>query len=872
MLGACANSVLNAQRMTTQAPPSANAAAVPKVELPDDPEQVAYPDAKPVPPPQSPDLVHLESTNPQTYQGGVYTLDKDVVITYKDRRVQADHIEYDSNTAEVTLTGHVLLTNSATQERIAASHGTYNLKAETGRFYDVDGSYGIKTDPARHRTVYTTDSPFLFTGRMVVKTAPDNYDVYSGTVTTCTLPKPDWLFSSDHIALNDNIAAMHGATFRLLNIPLFYFPYATHPADPNARQSGFLIPTISNSSSKGIVIGEQVYMVIDRSSDLTVGADYYSMIGWAQMATFRYKGPALDFLKLHYQGVLDRRIPSENQGGEEAVLAARHDISTETRAAANIDYLSSYIYREAFSDSYNQAVTSDILSTVYITHQFYGLEFGALADRYQGIKVVGTPTRAQQEVHIFHAPTLSFDSTEHLVPDTGNRFSNGLEISLESSASGLKRTQPNFETGGIVERFDVHPQANYPIAIDDWHIVPSVAVRETYYTRARASAVPGQPPEQSEESTSRFDVEFNLAIRPPAIERTFEPGHLTKILGTELRHTIEPEFTYRLADGVDNFRNILRFDDVDVMSNTDEFEYGVTQRIFRKPKPRAVAETGKPCPTEAIAQLAGFNSDAPNGIDDAPMSETPDADTPTGGQCPSEELISWRLTQRYFFDQTFGGAIANGRRNLFTTTLDLSGVAFLTEPREISPLISRLRVRSSAHTDFEWDFDFDTGAKKFNSSNVYVDLHQGNVFSALSYARLDAPGRFFTENPTPTTGSASSNGVTTAISDFNQLRFLVGYGSPVKRGLSLAGNAGIDLKHLYGATSTSSTGETTTVYPALLQLGTIQAAYNWNCCGLAFEYRKEELGSVLNDSTYRFNFTLANIATVGNLRRVERLF
>jgi LPS-assembly protein len=185
-------------------------------------------------------------------------------------------------------------------------------------------------------------------------------------------------------------------------------------------------------------------------------------------------------------------------------------------------------------------------------------------------------------------------------------------------------------------------------------------------------------------------------------------------------------------------------------------------------------------------------------------------------------------------------------------------------------LISRLRVRSSAHTDVEWDFDYDTGAKKFTSSNVYVDLHQGLKFAALSYARLDAPGRFFTESPTPSTNGTS--GVTSSISDFNQLRFLVGYGNPAKRGLSLAGNAGIDLKALYGATAVNSAGVSTTVYPALLQYAALQASYNWNCCGLAIEYRKLELGSVRNEGTYRFSFTLANIGAAGNLRRAERLF
>jgi LPS-assembly protein len=65
---------------------------------------------------------------------------------------------------------------------------------------------------------------------------------------------------------------------------------------------------------------------------------------------------------------------------------------------------------------------------------------------------------------------------------------------------------------------------------------------------------------------------------------------------------------------------------------------------------------------------------------------------------------------------------------------------------------------------------------------------------------------------------------------------------------------------------------TTTVYPALLQYATIQANYNWNCCGLSVEYRKFELGSVRNEGSYKFNLTLANIGTAGNLRKAERLF
>jgi LPS-assembly protein len=142
----------------------------------------------------------------------------------------------------------------------------------------------------------------------------------------------------------------------------------------------------------------------------------------------------------------------------------------------------------------------------------------------------------------------------------------------------------------------------------------------------------------------------------------------------------------------------------------------------------------------------------------------------------------------------------------------------------------------------EWDFDLDTGAKKFTSNNVLVDVHTGNVFTGLSYARLNAPGRSYSE------------GVTSSTSDFNQMRLLAGYGSPSKRGLGVAANVGLDLR--LGS----------------VQYAAVQTSYNWDCCGLSVEYRKYELGSVRNENAYRFNFTLVNIGTAGNLRRAERLF
>jgi LPS-assembly protein len=878
----------SAQQMTTKALPSREAASASSSQasgsaqegtnaLPDTPSETRYPTAYPVPVPGDTVPLTIESTGTQSYRAGVYDLDQDVVITYKDRVVRADHMMYDSNTGDVVATGHLVLTGGVTQEVIHATHGTYNLKTGSGRFYEVTGSVALKPQAGRApavvpadptyasaaRYVYSNGNPMLFTGRIVVKTGPMGYEIYDGTVTSCQLPKPDWLLSGAHFSADGEQVRAVNATFHLLGYPVLFLPYVTHPEDSRERESGFLIPDIGESSTKGIILGEQIYMVLGRSADLTVGADYYSSRGWAQMATFRYRGQNLDFASVHYSGLLDRGYTPvggvyTNQGGEDLVFAGRHDFSSETRSAANVEYLSSYVYREAFTDNFNQAVTSDVVSTAYITHEHNGYETAATIDRYQGIKVIATaataatattpamPGQPEQQVHIFHAPTFSLSTTDLRLG------SSQLEYTLDSSASAMVRSQPRFSTN-TVGRFDFRPQVALPFSLGDWRFRPSVAVRETVYTDARVTPY-GPLPVETGNALSRSDFEGSFELRPPVVARTFDTKGLAKFLGDEVRHTIEPEITYRYVGGIHNFLKVLRFDENDVVSDTNEVEYGVTQRLFRHRR-TLLGKDGnvRPCHVDELPQGPGLEPEA---------ASEPVSDETPGKGCGNEELISWKVAQKYFFDPTLGGAVVNGRRNIFATTLDFSGVAFLTEPRDISPLISRLRVRTSTNTDLEWDIDMDTGAKKITGNNVFVDVHRSGAFGAFSYALLNAPGRAYVE------------GVNSTVSSFNQLRVLMGYGQPTRPGLSVAGNAGLDLCPVSPTQRLTTSGTTATPSAgcALIQYAALQASYNWNCCGLAMEYRKYELGSVRNEGVYRFNFTLANIGTAGNLRRAERLF
>jgi LPS-assembly protein len=641
--------------------------------------------------------------------------------------------------------------------------------------------------------------------------------------------------------LNEKNARATNGIFRLWNVPTLYVPYVSLPAHSESRQSGFLVPWAWTSSTKGLIITDEYYWAMNRSADLMLGLDYFSLRGWQERATFRYKGRGDDFGMAHFSGFQDRGYFTDgtyvNQTGQNAVFSGRHDLSPETRIVANVDYLSSFPYQEAFSNDFDQAASTDILSYAYGQHETEGYLAAFYSDRYQGLKRAASTalqsrivpgkafiqlpadgiTLPEEEVTIFHAPSLDLSTTDHSLQGTR------IQWQFDGSAAGLKRSEPGFTSSGIIERVDLHPEISLPFAVGDWHFRPSLAVRDTFYSRSRETpSAPNAPVNESTSTLNRGDVEIGMDVRPPVIERTFDSSTIERWFGGPIKHTVEPELTYRYVTGINNFLNVLRFDDIDVASDTNELEYGVTQRLFLRP-----VKSGPCTPEETKADSLPRKNAGKESV------KVP---------CGNREWISWRLAQKRFFDPMFGGAIQDGRRNIFTTTLDFSGIAFLTQPRDVSPLISRMRVRLSDKMDFEWNADLDAGAKKVTSNNFLANVHEGDFFAGLSYARLNAPGRSY------------SDGVPSSVSNSRQIRLLAGYGTPTKPGFGIGANANLDLNL------------------GTIQYEAVQSAYNWSCCGLSVEYGRYNLGAVRDESVWRYSITLKNIITAGNLNRAVSLF
>ncbi len=789
-------------------------------QLPDDPGQEILPLAQPEPQPLTGTPVEWQAQK-QVWVRDTVTLTGDVVFHYRDYILRADKVTYNRATTELQADGHLQVAGGPNDVFINASHGEMQLNAHTARFYNVIGSQGVRT--AGHTVVYSTANPLRFTARVIIENGEGNYKLVDGTMTNCRLPHPDWEIIARTIALNNDRASTSNAIFQFLRIPVFYLPYLRHVVAAGNRESGFLIPTPENSSVKGYVIGEQVYWAINRSMDMVIGSDYFSKRGWAPNGDFRYKGPGLDHLIARWNSLLDRGIEQPgpngtlqlvNQGGADIFAEGSKQFSPYSRIAGTAEYLSSYVYRLVFNDNYSQATSSQVSSDVAFTHARNGRIPSVSLQRFETF----ASTTNGDEVRLLHLPALRYDTLDRPLRTPHVYFG------LGSSLNYLSRSEPNFHARNV-GRWDFYPHIVLPFSGGGWSATVEGAFRDTSYSSSQypdLRDINGGVPFISHDALHRLDAEADVDIRPPALERDF-----TLPWGT-LRHVIEPELTYRRVAGIGPAaRNVLLFDTTDVVTDTDEAGYSLTQRFYLKPK-------------EQHSCNAGDDSVADSSMTKGEVEHCPQA---------PREWATWQIAQKFFADPRFGGALIPGRRNVFESSLDLTSIAFLTSPRNISPVVSHLRFNAIDNLRIEWDFAYDPKAGHMDSDNLFAGYSFGRTTVGLVHAQLNAPDEI--------TSATSTTPVSTTLKS-QLVEPFVEIGKPSGAGFNLAVNGGYDF------------AEHTTQYAGA------QAAYNWDCCGLTLGYRRFELGSVgtvsRDETQWLYSFTLANFGNVGDIRRANSVF
>ena len=185
-------------------------------------------------------------------------------------------------------------------------------------------------------------------------------------------------------------------------------------------------------------------------------------------------------------------------------------------------------------------------------------------------------------------------------------------FSLDSSFGLERRSEPEFQTRQFVQRVTFEPRMMTALHWHGFDLAPSFGVHEIAYD----SRITNNVGDRRQRAAFRPRC-FAGRIRAASVgaSSTRRSGWAGERRSGQ--HVIEPRVTYRYVTGIQDFNNVIRFDDADVLSNTNEVEFSLTNRLLAKDSNGSVSE-----------------------------------------------VLSWQLWYKRYLDPTFGGAVIPGQPNV----------------------------------------------------------------------------------------------------------------------------------------------------------------------------------------------------------------
>ena len=197
-----------------------------------------------------------------------------VTIARAGSLLTADEVRIDRETKEAEAIGNVQLSDP--QGTVRAERFHVNLEDETGTLTGGD--------------VYLPATRLSVSGDRFEKSYGQTYHIENGRFTTCDcgVGPPTWSIAGDEVDITlDGYGLVSGATFEILDVPVFYLPKAAFPAKVS-RQSGLLAPQLGYSQKRGFTFLQPLYVVLNKSADATISADVETEARIGGILEYRY--------------------------------------------------------------------------------------------------------------------------------------------------------------------------------------------------------------------------------------------------------------------------------------------------------------------------------------------------------------------------------------------------------------------------------------------------------------------------------------------------------------------------------------------------------------------------------------------------------
>ena len=730
-----------------------------------------------------------------------------VDVRYGAYRLQADRVTIYEIDARVVAEGNVIF-DQGLDQRITAERGEWNYKTKLGKFFKSTG-YTNQTNDG---------SVVFFTAESVERISETEVLVSNGMFTACEDLVPKWSFSADEarISVDDRIR-LKNAKFKVLDRALLSLPYVSLPIKKNDRASGFLTPSFGYSGKKGARLSGAYYKTLGDSADLTFRGDIFSARGIGLGVEGRTKANESSFLNFGFYFVKDRifgvKADSANpdQGGSAFHAEGVQYFSNGFTAAVDVKLTSSLAFRQAFSEGIQQ-----IISPIEVSQGFASKSWGAYTlNVLAKSQVVSIPN---VRIKTRNLPSFHFERRPSDSPTLRNIYF-GIRGSIEGvsrrevvdnlAAYRLRTGSDPIVSPAIGQRVDLFPEVTIPIPFRLFKISGTLGGRVTYYSNSF-----NDMRRVIEKDVTRKYVTAELDLRPVALARNF----YGRDGAFRVRHTIEPYITYRRISGINNFDRIIRFDELDTRTDTNEIEFGLTNRFFTRKS--AVSGTLSSVKSEKAGQADEKDSVQPY------------------------ELLTVTVRGKYFIDPRFGGALVPGRRNQIAPLTSLSFYTAGGIPRRFSPLALEVnfKPRNFLFVDARTDWGVNGDGMRAASATLGLTQKYIKLFQTFFYTKAVKVAPAYA-------AFASAGGREAGTLRGSQWSPSVLLGN---RERGPFGGASL----FFDFQNRRSLNER----PLISSLYT--AGYAYDCCSLAVQYYTFNVG-VRRENRYVFSFRLSGIGSVG---------
>ena len=636
-----------------------------------------------------------------------------VDVRYGIYRLQANRISIYEAQNKIVASGSVVF-DQGDDQRITGAIGEWNYRTKLGWFEDATGF-----------TNQTVDGTVLyFTADRVERTSLSEIEVTNGKFTACEEAVPKWSFTAERatIRTNDRLR-LKNARFRVRDVPLMVLPFASIPIKEKGRSSGFLTPTVGYSQRKGLRVSGAYYQTLGDSADVTLRADLFTERGIGYGADLRTRANSRSFLNMGFFAVKDRILGPEadaqhpDQGGSIVYAEGLHYFRNGFTAAVDIRLTSSLEFRQEFSDGIQQIISPIEVSQVFINKSWNDYTLNLLARS----QVISLPNVREKTRNL---PSINFEKRPtalSVFPKAYFSFRTSLEgVSRREEVDNLRLYQRITGANPVVtpslsQRLDFYPEVIVPFQSKYFNFTATAAGRVTYYSNSFNSLR-----QVTGENVVRKYGEFSFDVRPLALARNF----YGKDDAFRFRHVIEPFLTYRYVGGITNFHRIIRFDHVDTMTNTNEIEFGVINRFYTRRYGQAVTKKAQ----KRLLQQEASNADALN---------TTSVRDPKSTDIQPYEVFTLSVRGKYFFDETFGGALIPGRRNQIEPITALTFYSFGGVPRRWSPINidATFKPQRAVFINSRLDYGFQGDGLRAISATVGYDTPLVKLFQTFYYTR-----------------------------------------------------------------------------------------------------------------------------------------